>query len=108
MGCPFEAECIRERPASPLKRGERVTVAGLLDDDEAADALGEMEVKSRGRAGHWGRPWHSSYQWRLIFGRQPQVGLCARPSSYRVAQGRRFCFRRFKAAGKNFNFDRAS
>jgi len=42
---PFEAECIRERKASPLKIGERVTVAGMLDDDEAADSLGEMQVE---------------------------------------------------------------
>jgi hypothetical protein len=42
---PFEAECIRERRASPLKMGERVTVTGMLDDDEAADSLGEMQVE---------------------------------------------------------------
>ena len=45
LACPFEAECIRERRASPLKMGERVTVTGILDDDEAADSLGEMQVE---------------------------------------------------------------
>ena len=45
LACPFEAECIRERRTSPLKVGERVTVTGLIDDDEAADSLGEMQVE---------------------------------------------------------------
>jgi hypothetical protein len=45
LACPFEAECIRERRTSPLKTGERVTVIGMLDDDEAADSLGEMQVE---------------------------------------------------------------
>jgi hypothetical protein len=42
---PFEAECIRERRTSPLKMGERVTVTGILDDDEAAGSLSEMQVE---------------------------------------------------------------
>ena len=42
LSCQFVAECIRERRGSPLKIGERVTVTGMLDDDEAADSLGEM------------------------------------------------------------------
>ena len=45
LACPFEAECIRERRTSPLKVGERVTVTGMIDDDEAADSLGEMQVE---------------------------------------------------------------
>jgi len=45
LACPFVAECIRERRPLPLKMGERVTVTGMLDDDEAADALGEMQVE---------------------------------------------------------------
>jgi len=45
LSCPFVAECIRERRGSPLKIGERVTVTGMLDDDEAADSLGEMQVE---------------------------------------------------------------
>ena len=45
LSCPFVAECIRERRGSPLKIGERVTVTGMLDDDEAADSLGEMHVE---------------------------------------------------------------
>lgn len=28
-----------------MKIGERVTVTGMLDDDEAADSLGEMQVE---------------------------------------------------------------
>jgi hypothetical protein len=43
--CPFEAECICERRTSPLKMGERVAVTGMLDDDEPADSLGEMQVE---------------------------------------------------------------
>ena len=46
LACPFEAECIRERRTSPLKVGERVTVTGMIDDDEAADSLGEMQVEN--------------------------------------------------------------
>jgi len=45
LSCPFVAECIHERRGSPLKIGERVTVTGMLDDDEAADSLGEMQVE---------------------------------------------------------------
>ena len=45
LAYPFIAECIRERKASPLKIDERVTVTGMLDDDEAADSLGEMQVE---------------------------------------------------------------
>lgn len=45
LAFPFVAECIRERRASPLKRGERATVTAMLDDDEAADSLGEMQVE---------------------------------------------------------------
>lgn len=42
---PFQAECIRARRGSPLKVGECVKVTGMLDDDEAADALAEMQVE---------------------------------------------------------------
>lgn len=45
LAFPFLAECIRERSSSPLKVGERVTVTAMLDDDEAADSLGEMQVE---------------------------------------------------------------
>lgn len=44
LAFPFEAECIRARRASPLNVGERVTVTALLDDDESADSLAEMQV----------------------------------------------------------------
>ena len=42
---PFQAECIRMRRGSPLKMGERVTVTGMLDDDNAAESLAEMQVE---------------------------------------------------------------
>ena len=45
LAFPFQAECIRARRGSPLKVGERVTVTGMLDDDEAADSLAEMQVE---------------------------------------------------------------
>ena len=45
LACPFEAEGIRARRGSPLKIGERVTVTTMLDDDEAPDSLGEMQVE---------------------------------------------------------------
>ena len=45
LACPFEAECICERRTSPLKMGERGAVTGMLDDDEAADSLGAMQVE---------------------------------------------------------------
>jgi hypothetical protein len=45
LACPFVAECIRERRTSPLKMGERVIVIGMLDDEDAADLLGEMQVE---------------------------------------------------------------
>jgi hypothetical protein len=45
LACPFVAECIRERRTSPLKKGERITVLGMLDDDHAANSLSEMQVE---------------------------------------------------------------
>lgn len=42
LAFPFEAECIKSRKVSPLKSGERVTVLGMMDDD---DGLGEMIVE---------------------------------------------------------------
>jgi Calcium binding len=44
LAFPFEAECVKSRNVSPLKPGERVTVLGMLDDDEG-DGLGEMMVE---------------------------------------------------------------
>ena len=34
LACPFEAECIEEMQISPLRKGEKVTVLELLDDEE--------------------------------------------------------------------------
>jgi hypothetical protein len=45
LSYPFVAECIQERRASPMRMGERVIVTAMLDDDEAADALDEMQVE---------------------------------------------------------------
>ncbi|MBI5767766.1 MAG: calcium-binding protein [Verrucomicrobia bacterium] len=56
LACPFEAECIRTRRGSPLKIGERVTVTAMLDDDEAGDSLGEMQVEIEWRGRTLGVP----------------------------------------------------
>ena len=48
LAFPFEAECVRSRKMSPLKPGERVTVMGMLDEDEG-DGLGEMMVEAKWR-----------------------------------------------------------
>ena len=48
LAFPFEAECVKSRKMSPLKPGERVTVLGMLDDDEG-DGLGEMMVEIKWR-----------------------------------------------------------
>jgi hypothetical protein len=34
LACPFDAECIEEMKISPLRKGEKVTVLELLDDEE--------------------------------------------------------------------------
>lgn len=41
---PFQAECLRPRRGSLLRVGERVTVTGMFDEDEAADSRAEMQV----------------------------------------------------------------
>lgn len=41
---PFQAKCIRTRRGSLLRVGEQVTVTSLLDDDEPAGSLAEMQV----------------------------------------------------------------
>jgi hypothetical protein len=45
---PFKAECIAERQVSPLEKGEKVEVIGMVDE---GDELGEMfvEIKWKGR-----------------------------------------------------------
>ena len=44
LSFPFQAECVRARRGSPLKVRERVTVTGMLDNDEAPESLPEMHV----------------------------------------------------------------
>ena len=34
LACPFHAECIAEMKFSPLRKGEKVTVLELVDEDE--------------------------------------------------------------------------
>ena len=48
LAFPFEGECVKSRKMSPLKPRERVTVLGMLDDDEG-DGLGEMMVEATWR-----------------------------------------------------------
>ena len=48
LAFPFEAECVKSRKMSPLKPGERVTVLGMLDDDEG-DGHGEMMAEATWR-----------------------------------------------------------
>ena len=45
---PFKAECIAERQVSPLEKGEKIEVVGMIDD---GDELGEIvvEIKWKGR-----------------------------------------------------------
>ncbi len=45
---PFIAECIAERQVSPLEKGEKIEVVGMIDD---GDELGEIfvEIKWKGR-----------------------------------------------------------
>ncbi len=49
LAFPFEAECVEARKTSPLQPGERVTVLGMLNDEEGG--LGEImvEVEWQGR-----------------------------------------------------------
>ncbi len=42
---PFQAKCTRQRPISPLKKGESVTVIGMLDDD--SDYPSDIMLKIR-------------------------------------------------------------
>ncbi len=83
---PFEAECIRERRGSPLKIGERVIVAGMLNDDEAADSLGEMQVEIAWQGRTLGVP---LAQLRGI-GVSEETAEAIADWHYWIAQGRQF------------------
>jgi hypothetical protein len=83
---PFEAECIRERRTSPLKMGERVTVTGMFDDDEAADSLSEMQVEIAWQGRTLGVP---LAQLRGV-GVSDETAEAIADWHYWVAQGRQF------------------
>ena len=86
LACPFEAECIRERRTSPLKMGERVTVTRMLDDDEAADSLGDMQVEIAWQGRTLGVP---LAQLRGI-GVSEETAEAIADWHYWIAQGRQF------------------
>ena len=50
---PFKAECIAERQVSPLKKGEKVEVVGMIDD---GDDLSEMFVETKWKGRKMGVP----------------------------------------------------
>lgn len=83
---PFKAECIRARRSSPLKVGERVTVTGMLDDDEATAALAEMQVEIEWQGRTLGVP---LAQLRGVAVSEETAEAIA-DWSYWVAQGRQF------------------
>ena len=84
--CPFVAECIRERRTSPLKMGERVTVIGMLDDEDAADSLGEMQVEIEWQGRKLGVP---LAQLRGV-GVTQETAEAIADWHYWIAQGRQF------------------
>lgn len=86
LAVPFEAECIRERRASPLKLGERVPVSGMLDDEEAADALGEMQVEIEWQGRNLAVP--LAQLWGV--GVSEEMAEAIADWHYWVAQGRHF------------------
>ena len=80
------AECIREHRTSPLKMGERVTVIGMLDDEDAADSLGEMQVEIEWQGRTLGVP---VAQLRGV-GVNEETAEAIADWHYWVAQGRQF------------------
>jgi hypothetical protein len=54
LSFPFKAKCIKSRSVSPLKKGEQVTVLGLLDD--SSGNFSEMTVKIRWQGRMMGVP----------------------------------------------------
>lgn len=85
LAFPFEAECVKSRKMSPLKPGERVTVMGMLDDDEG-DGLGEMMVEAEWRDCTMGIP---LAQIKGI-GLDEKTAEAIADWHYWVAQGRQF------------------
>ena len=55
LAFPFKAKCVKARKTSPLKPGDKVTVVGMLDDDEGDDR-GEMMVEIKWRDDTLGIP----------------------------------------------------
>ena len=86
LACPFEAECICERRRSPLKMGEWVAVTGMLDGDEAADSLGEMQVEIEWHGRTLGVP---LAQLRGV-GVNNETAVAIADWHYWIAQGRQF------------------
>lgn len=86
LAFPFQAECIRARRGSPLKMGERVKVTGMLDDDEAADALIEMQVEVEWQ----GRTLAMPLAQLIGVGGSEETAEAIADWHYWVAQGRQF------------------
>ncbi len=86
LAFPFQAECIRARRGSLLKAREQVRVTGMLDDDEAADSLAEMQVIIEWQDRTLGVPLA-----QLVgVGVNPQTAEAIADWHYWVAQGRQF------------------
>jgi Calcium binding len=81
---PFEAECIKPCKISPLKLGERVTVLGMLDDEE--DGLGEMMVEAEWRDRTMGIPLAQIKGFTV----NEETAQAIADWHYWVAQGRQF------------------
>lgn len=83
LAFPFKAECVKARKVSPLKPGDKVTVIGMIDDDEEE---GEMMVEIKWRGDTMGVP----------LGQIAGIGVNEEAAEaiadwhYWVAQGRQF------------------
>jgi hypothetical protein len=49
LDCPFAAVCISEHEASPLRKGEQVTVLKLLDQDDYSAGAFLAQIEWHGR-----------------------------------------------------------
>jgi len=87
---PFQAECVQVRRSSPLKLGERITVTGMLDDDEASDSLGEMQVEIEWQGRTLGVPLAQLTGVGVGVGVSDETAEAIADWHYWVAQGRQF------------------